>query len=71
MVKKIYILLISSSLCLASTGSVGGRITSAGLGLPGANISLIGSTLGAVTDSAGHYYLGNVPVEGTCSGWTI
>ena len=60
--RKTFIILFFSSWAFAATGSVSGTITSDGLGLPGANISLIGASLGTATDSVGNYYIGNIPV---------
>ena len=59
--RKTFIILFLSSFVFAATGSVSGKITSDGFELPGANISLIGSNLGAVTDSVGNYYLSGIP----------
>ena len=59
--RKTFIILFLSSWVFAATGSVSGTISSDRLGLPGANVSLIGSNLGAVTDSVGNYYLTGIP----------
>ncbi|SVB26650.1 uncharacterized protein METZ01_LOCUS179504, partial [marine metagenome] len=60
--RKTFIILFFSSWAFAATGSVSGTIASDGLGLPGANISLIGASMGTATDSVGNYYIGNIPV---------
>ncbi len=59
--RKTFIILFLSSWVFAATGSVSGTISSDRLGLPGANVSLIGSNLEAVTDSVGNYYLTGIP----------
>ena len=48
---------------LAQSGQISGRVTSAddGLSLPGANVVLVGTTLGAATDRDGRYQIGSVP----------
>jgi len=47
----------------AQTGAIAGRVQTAAKGesLPGANIVLVGSNLGATTDANGFYLIANVP----------
>jgi len=60
-IRIIFTTIFFGTVVYASTGSVSGTIASNGQGLPGANVSLIGSDLGAVTDSLGNYYLSDIP----------
>ena len=60
-IRIIFTTIFFGTVVYASTGSVSGTIASNGQGLPGANVSLIGSNLGAVTDSLGNYYLSDIP----------
>ncbi|NIV92984.1 TonB-dependent receptor [candidate division KSB1 bacterium] len=57
------ILFTAAFLYGGTTGKVAGRITDAetGEGLPGANVQLEGTTLGAATDLNGNYTILNVP----------
>ena len=50
------------STILADYGSLSGKVISDGDGLAGANVFLIGTTLGAVTDSIGQYRIYDIPV---------
>ena len=59
--RSTFIILFFTSFCFSQIGSVSGKVASDGLGLPGANVSLIGSDLGAVTDSLESYYLTGIP----------
>ncbi|MBN2357051.1 TonB-dependent receptor [candidate division KSB1 bacterium] len=49
-----------------TTGKIAGTVTAEGTGeaLPGVNVVIVGTTLGAVTDVDGHYSILNVPVGG-------
>ncbi|MBH49820.1 MAG: hypothetical protein CMG69_03605 [Candidatus Marinimicrobia bacterium] len=60
-IKTICITIFLATIVYSSTGSVSGTIASEGQVLPGANVSLIGSNLGAVTDSVGNYLLSRIP----------
>jgi len=65
----IFLLLLAPALLFAGvTGKVAGTITDAQTGepLPGANIQIVGSTIGAVSDMDGRYIILNVP-PGTVS----
>lgn len=63
------LILTVASLCLAqplqgaTTGKIAGRVVDAGTGnpLPGANIVLMATDMGATTDSDGYYTILNVP----------
>ena len=52
-----------SSLLLAQSGTVAGRVTDTDTGDPlvGANVTVMGTNLGAATDINGEYSIGNVP----------
>ena len=52
-----------SSLLLAQSGTVAGRVTDTDTGdqLVGANVTVMGTNLGAATDINGEYSIGNVP----------
>jgi len=58
-----YVLIFSNSALAGTTGKVAGRVTDAdnGEGLPGANVVIEGTTLGAATDVNGNYVILNVP----------
>ena len=60
-IKTICITIFLATIVYSSTGSVSGTIASEGQLLPGANVSLIGSYLGTVTDSVGNYFLSSIP----------
>ena len=51
-----------ASILIAEQGSISGRVTSEGSNLYGANVFLIGTSMGAVTDSLGNYHIKNIPV---------
>ncbi|MDZ7295876.1 MAG: TonB-dependent receptor [candidate division KSB1 bacterium] len=58
------LLLWSAGLGMAqSVGKIAGKVTDAGTGeaLPGANVVIVGTTMGAATDGTGSYYILNVP----------
>ncbi len=67
--KKQILILISFLFCIASfamagvTGKISGRVTDAATGdpLPGANVIVVGTYLGAATDLEGDYYVINLP----------
>jgi outer membrane receptor protein involved in Fe transport len=56
-------LLIFTSLFSGTTGKIAGRVTDADTkdGLPGVNVVIEGTTLGAATDVDGHYVILNIP----------
>jgi TonB-dependent receptor len=56
-------IMLTSRLSLGATGRIGGKITDASTGepLPGANVRLEGTSLGASTDLDGKYLIPNVP----------
>lgn len=59
-------LLLISFLCLpsaAQTGTLQGRVVDAVTGepLPGASVSLVGTTRGAITDEDGHFQISDIP----------
>lgn len=58
-----YVLICYAPAHAGTTGKVAGRVTDAenGEGLPGANVVLEGTTLGAATDVNGNYVILNVP----------
>jgi len=59
---RILVFLSAFSFILAQSGSVSGTVTDEnGNGLPGANLVLSGTSLGAATDSDGAYRINNVP----------
>ena len=60
----IVILIFTSSFLFAQSGSIKGYITDEATGdiLPGANVSLEGTSLGASTDLEGKYVINKVPV---------
>ena len=62
----ILVLMLSASMVLAQSGMVAGRVVSAedGSYLPGANVFLEGTTMGAATDREGFFMISNVP-QGT------
>ncbi|PJF33122.1 MAG: TonB-dependent receptor, partial [Phototrophicales bacterium] len=68
MLKKFIILLVVLSLPVAAisstVGKVSGKITDreTGEALPGANVQIDGTTLGAATDVNGEFVILNVPV---------
>ncbi|MFQ5706693.1 MAG: TonB-dependent receptor domain-containing protein [bacterium] len=57
------VLILASSLFSGTTGKIAGRITDAesGEGLPGANVQLEGTSLGAATNVEGFYTILNIP----------
>jgi len=64
LIKKLCtITLVIAALANAQTGSIAGRVKSAldGKPLPGANVTLLGTHLGAITNLNGFYFIANVP----------
>jgi hypothetical protein len=59
----VLVLFNSMEIWAATTGKIAGRVVdaSSGAGLPGANIRIIGTTLGASADQQGNYFILNVP----------
>ena len=55
-------LLLFCSIIFADEGSVTGKISDSSGPLPGANVFLVGTSMGATTDSLGNYLIGDVPV---------
>lgn len=55
---------LSATLVAAQTGTISGRVLSAleGKPLPGANVTVLGTQLGAVANAKGFYLIANVPV---------
>ena len=58
---KICLLLITS-LLIADEGSISGQVKDLSEPLPGANVFLVGTSMGATTDSLGQYIISQVPV---------
>ena len=58
---NIYLLLITSIL-IADEGSISGQVQDLSEPLPGANVFLVGTSMGATTDSLGQYIISKVPV---------
>ncbi len=58
------LLILFSSLVAGTTGKISGFVKDKNTGepLPGVNILLVGTTLGASTDHDGYYVIVNVPV---------
>jgi len=56
-------LLILSSTAFAQTGRIAGTVVEKGTqsGLIGANVSIVGTNIGAATDNQGQFLIGNVP----------
>jgi outer membrane receptor protein involved in Fe transport len=56
-------LLLPSAAIAGTTGKVAGRVVDMATGepLPGANVSVLGTRLGAVTDRHGEYFIINIP----------
>ena len=63
-ISPLLVLLMALSLFAQDQGTVRGRITEAETGnaLPGANVQLEGTSLGAASDANGNYTISNVPV---------
>lgn len=60
--KSILVILSTFSMILAQSGSISGSVTDEnGNGLPGANLIVDGTSLGAATDTDGAYSINNVP----------
>lgn len=59
----LFSILFSNSAFAGTTGKIAGRITDAetGEGLPGANVQIDGTTLGAATDVDGNFTILNIP----------
>ena len=59
----IFLIIISSSLYAATTGKIFGKVTDKGTGEPliGANVLIVGTSLGATTDKNGEYFIINIP----------
>ena len=57
------VLLLLASVVFAANGKVAGVVKDAqnGQPLPGANVQLVGTTLGSTTDAQGRYFILNVP----------
>ena len=55
-------LLLLCSIIFADEGSVTGKISDSSGPLPGANVFLVGTSMGATTDSLGNYLIGDVPL---------
>ena len=55
-------LIIPTSVALAQTGKIAGRVIdgTGGDGLPGVNVVIDGTSVGAVTDAEGYYSIINV-----------
>jgi iron complex outermembrane receptor protein len=61
-IKSILFILCTFSMILAQNGSISGTVTDEnGNGLPGANLVVNGTSLGAATDTDGAYSINNVP----------
>ena len=58
---NIYILLITSIL-IADEGSISGQVQDLSNPLYGANVFLVGTSMGATTDSSGKYLIDGIPV---------
>jgi outer membrane receptor protein involved in Fe transport len=59
------LLLASHILFAGTTGKIAGRVVDGetGMGLPGANVIIVGTTLGAATDIEGYYTILNLPPD--------
>jgi outer membrane receptor protein involved in Fe transport len=59
----IFLMLISNIVFSGTTGKIAGRVTAddTGEGMPGANVIIIGTTVGAATDGNGYFTILNVP----------
>ena len=55
-------LLLMTSLLIADEGSISGQVQDLSEPLPGANVFLVGTSMGATTDSLGQYIISKVPV---------
>ena len=55
-------LLLLCSIIFADEGAVTGKISDSSGPLPGANVFLVGTSMGATTDALGNYLIGDVPV---------
>ena len=61
-IKSILFIICTFSMILAQSGSISGTVTDEnGNGLPGANLVVNGTSLGAATDTDGAYSINNVP----------
>ena len=58
---KIYLLLITSIL-IAKEGSISGQVQDSSNPLYGANVFLVGTSMGSTTDSSGSYQIFGIPV---------
>ena len=58
---KLYLLLITSIL-IANEGSISGQIQDLSYPLHGANVFLVGTSMGSTTDSLGKYLIDGIPV---------
>ena len=58
-------LLLAASAVFAANGKIAGVIKDAqnAQPLPGANVQLVGTTLGSTTDALGRYFILNVPAR--------
>ena len=55
-------LLLLCTIIFADEGSVIGQISDSSGPLPGANVFLVGTSMGATTDSLGNYLIDDIPV---------
>ena len=58
---KLYLLLITSIL-FANEGSISGKVQDLSDPLHGANVFLVGTSMGSTTDSLGKYLINGIPV---------
>ena len=60
------VFLFTSSIWAGTTGKIAGRVVNSSTGepLPGANVVVIGTTVGATTDQEGYYFIINLPPGG-------
>jgi outer membrane receptor protein involved in Fe transport len=59
----LFLVIIQFTLFAGTTGKISGRVTDkvSGDGLPGVNVMLVGTTMGAATDMDGYYRIINIP----------
>ena len=60
---SLIVIFFFTTLLYADNGTIKGRIVDSETGeaLPGANVAILGTGLGAATDLRGNYTIGNVP----------
>lgn len=59
---KIFIIIVLFSTVLtAQTGSLKGKISEHGFGIPGVNVLITGTTIGGVSDESGYYSITSIP----------